>query len=1345
MAARAHYSTATLAQAAAGDRLPSLSVVTAYVLACGGDPEEWERRWHEALRETREEARADDADAEPPYLGLARFGTGDEERFFGRDRLVARLAELVRERRLVVLTGPSGSGKSSLLRAGLIPRLRRRAAGPTASAGAAGVAGPTPSATTAATPATAGPVAPQATVRILTPGPRPADTHGHIRDAGPGTVVVVDQFEEVFTLCSDPAARNRFIDLLLDAAEPVRGVRVVLAVRADFYGHLARHRRLSEAVREATLLVSPMDEAELREAVVRPAALDGLVVERTLTARIVREVAEEPGGLPLLSHALLETWRRRRGRVLTEAAYDAAGGIHGAVAHTAEEVFARLTPAQAATARRILLRLVTPGEGAPDTRRPTTRAEITSSSADGGDRDGDGDETALVLERLARARLITLDDDTVDLAHEAVLAAWPRLRGWLDEDRERLRTLRRLTEAADAWEALGRDPGALYRGVRLADAEQQLGGGAGLTPSEGAFLTVSAAARRRDRRARRARAGVGSVLLVLSLIASLIAWQQNRAADRRHVEAEARRIAGVASSLRASDPRQAMRVGLAAWRVADLPETRSALLGAMVQREQDVFTDPDGDAGTMRRLSGDGRTLISVGAEQVTWWDVAGRRCTGGAPGLGRAAGDVAFPQAGARWLPEFGADGRVGVRDLDSGSLLSTPIVAGAGVEMGAGGRSLLAYDTTLDGFRVRLWDLKALRPLLELTVGESTGRGPSRVPSSAPSHAPSTDRTSTPPSAPPNTPPSTPPANPPTNPPANPPTNPPNDAAPSETLQWQHLTALRNQQAKDRRQSSLSAGTALADAVVSPDDRHVALCVPGERLQLWDVGRRRRVSAPWLPEVTLRQCFQERVAFSADGRYLGLIGDTGHRAWELASGRELPRVEHPGLETAELAPGGAFLAASDGRDLLVWRLGAPLPVFRHRLVGEVVKDLRLDTRAGVVRYLGGPEGSWGPTVHTLALGEALAGRWEDATAVAAAFTADGGALATARGEGDQVRFRLLDPRTGKPLAEPGTVACRLPEVWPMAEECGVTLAFDATGRRLAYGAGLAQPPRLSVYDVRQRRVRSLLGGRELGPEPWAYVAFGADGESLLVSSPPGPDAAPARVRDPRRGWTRTTLTDGFGRVALHPDGSVLVTARGQAYRMPGGTLLPSTRSPGKATALAFSPDGALLAVGDASGRVALWDGRLGRRLGVLPGEERNPYEFVSALAFSADGRVLAVAGDEGTLQLWDTSSHQRIGAPLPTPGDRILALAFDPDGAVLRTAGDRTPPQAHPLAPERMAEAVCRRVGGAGLSRAEWRALLPGVPYVDSCGAGSPASASDPASDPAPAPAPAPVTRPR
>ncbi|NUR91635.1 MAG: ATP-binding protein, partial [Nonomuraea sp.] len=407
MASRVHFSAATLAQAAAGDRLPTLPVTLAYVEACDGDTDDWRRRWQEAFSAAREHNARGTAAA--PYRGLARFEAADRAHFFGRAALVERLAALVEEHRLVIVVGASGSGKSSLIRAGLVPLLD--------------------------------------SARVLTPGacPEPPPPHG---------VVVVDQFEEIFTLCQDPAVRQAFVAGLL-AAE-----RLVLAVRADFFGRCAEHPELAGA---ATLLVGPMGPAELREAITKPAAAAGLIVQRELTARILAEVTGEPGGLPLMSHALLETWRRHHGKALTVDAYEAAGGIHGAVARTAEDLYAGLTPEQRERLRHLMLRLVTPGEaGANDTRRPVARAELATADA------------AQLLDRLAEARLITLDDHTADLAHEALLTAWPRLRGWVEEDRERLRLHRRLTEAAYGWQEHERDPSALYRGLRLATARDLL-------------------------------------------------------------------------------------------------------------------------------------------------------------------------------------------------------------------------------------------------------------------------------------------------------------------------------------------------------------------------------------------------------------------------------------------------------------------------------------------------------------------------------------------------------------------------------------------------------------------------------------------------------------------------------------------------------------------------------------------------------------------------------------------------------------------------------------------------------------------------------------------------------
>ncbi|MFE9450148.1 hypothetical protein [Streptomyces sp. NPDC006739] len=510
MARRAHLSVTALSQAASGKRLPTLEVVRGYARACGADPQVWKRRWEEAAAEV---AAADRGDDDAPYLGLARFGAGDRGLFFGRERLVEDLLALVREHRFAALLGASGSGKSSLLRAGLVPRLEQIVA-------ERGW---------------------EAVLEVVTPGARPAATHLSLltpRQGGPERWVVVDQFEEVFTQCRDRADRWRFVDLLLAARDPGSGLRVVIAMRSDFHARCAEHRELLDELRHAGLAVRPMSRTEIREAIVKPAAAAGLRVERELTARITEEVVDQPGGLPMLSHTLLETWRRRRSGVLTVAAYEAAGGVDGAIAATAEDVYGRLSPEQARTARRVLLALITPGDGAPDTRRPVRRAEL---------REWRDPEVPVVVELLAQARLLTVDVETVELAHEALITCWPRLQGWIEEGRERLRQHRRLTEAARVWQEHGRDPGVLYRGARLSLAEALFiegeDSGEDLTAGERSFLSASRVARTMDdwaeaRTRRRTRSLVValSTALTVALAACVGAWQQDWTAANEHTK-----------------------------------------------------------------------------------------------------------------------------------------------------------------------------------------------------------------------------------------------------------------------------------------------------------------------------------------------------------------------------------------------------------------------------------------------------------------------------------------------------------------------------------------------------------------------------------------------------------------------------------------------------------------------------------------------------------------------------------------------------------------------------------------------------------------------------------------
>lgn len=456
MAKAAGFSATTLSRAASGKRLPSWEVVKGYVRACGADFEEWEPRWKEADAAVADAMREQGA-ASPPYPGLARFEPDDQHLFFGRKRTVEKLERLMRDHAVVVLSGPSGSGKSSLLRAGLVPWLRETLAH-----------GGRPT-----------------VLDVLTPGARPATTHERLltrADDEPDAWVLVDQFEEVFTLCRDHTERDRFVDLLVAACERDRRLRVLVAVRADFHQRCVEHRGLADA---AALRLGPMTADELRDAVVRPAAEVGVLVERELTARLVDEVIGEPGGLPVLSHTLRETWRRRRTRTLTLATYEAIGGVGGVIASTAEKVFGGLSAEHADAARALLLRMVEPGRRTPDTLRRLGWDEL---------REWPDSTVPIVLERLAWARLLTLDEKGIRLAHRSLITCWPRFADWLEKDRDRLCHHRRLTEAARTWSEYGRDPADLYRGTHLARSVELFPGfasGRALTTTENQFLTAS--------------------------------------------------------------------------------------------------------------------------------------------------------------------------------------------------------------------------------------------------------------------------------------------------------------------------------------------------------------------------------------------------------------------------------------------------------------------------------------------------------------------------------------------------------------------------------------------------------------------------------------------------------------------------------------------------------------------------------------------------------------------------------------------------------------------------------------------------------------------------------------
>lgn len=609
LARDAHYSVTTLSDAAGGKTLPSLAVTLAYVRACGGDPGEWEQRWRETRTLLTPAGHADPGDLRPPYLGLSAFGTGDADRFFGRGALLETLLDRVRQHRLVAVLGASGSGKSSLLHAGLAGTGTR----------------PTVTFTPGVSPieecalrlaAFAGESA-AALHREFTDDP--AALHLHIRQAlaghpaGTDLLLVVDQFEELVTLCADAAERQAFTTALTHAATaPHSQARVVLGVRSDFFAHCARYPELEPALGPGQVLVGPLSPGELREAIVKPAAAAHYTVESELVARLVAEAADQPGALPLISHALLETWHRRQGMALTVAGYEQTGGIRHALARTAEHAYAGLDEPQQAMARQILVRLTALGEGTEDTKRRIARTELD-----------DTETVRAVLGALTAARLITVDHNTVEVTHEALIKHWPRLREWLAADREALRIHRQLSGDAAVWESLHRDPDALYRGTRLARTRELAD--TALTARERAFLDAGLAAESAQQSAARRRSRLLRVLVVLlaallgaTTVATVAALRANDQVTAQRDTVLAQQVAEEAVTLRAGKPALAAQLALAAYRLRPTPGNRDALVSAVaipLGHPQEV------DATA---FSPDGHLLATASADsRVRLWNLA--------------------------------------------------------------------------------------------------------------------------------------------------------------------------------------------------------------------------------------------------------------------------------------------------------------------------------------------------------------------------------------------------------------------------------------------------------------------------------------------------------------------------------------------------------------------------------------------------------------------------------------------------------------------------------------------------------------------------------------------------
>lgn len=520
------------------------------------------------------------ATATCPWQGLQSYDVSEADRFFGRETEIETGLAILDVHGLLALVGPSGSGKSSLMRAGVGARLRQRG---------------TPLVT-------------------ITPGRHPLQALSALARSGTHDALLVDQAEELFTLCDDPDQTRAFIDSVAD--ETTRRP-VVVALRADRLADLTAYADFSRLVERGLYLVGGLDDIGLRLAVLGPARQAGLILEPGLVDVLVTEVRDDPGALPLLSHALMETWKRREGNTLTVDGYRASGGIHGAVAQSAERLYAQVEPDHRGALRDLILRLLSPGTAGEPVRTRVPRRLIGTDA-----------QYDRLIEMLVAARLVTSDDGVLEITHESLARAWPRLRGWLEDDVDGRRILHHLSATADAWDTLGRPDSELYRGVRLTRADGWWKTtGATLTGVERDFLAAGQAraeveeqgaavrAREQARLITRLRQvlAVATVLLLLALAGGGVAlFQWDRADDNAaaaaasEIDAVARRAG--ASALVTSDIDTSLLLAVAGVRLDPATGTHNSLLAALTNRPG-LFasTAIEGDLPLALDASADGR------------------------------------------------------------------------------------------------------------------------------------------------------------------------------------------------------------------------------------------------------------------------------------------------------------------------------------------------------------------------------------------------------------------------------------------------------------------------------------------------------------------------------------------------------------------------------------------------------------------------------------------------------------------------------------------------------------------------------------------------------------------
>ena len=1206
--------------------------------ACGVADEAEQAQWLDALRRARRSpGKKKPADA--PYRGLARFEPDDAQWFFGREEIADRLAELAGGQSSepgdglpLVLVGPSGSGKSSLLRAGLIPRL----SGPSV------ILDPT--------------VASSAALRA-----RLAELAEFGGSEPPA--VIVDQFEAVFTHWPDESGQRAFIAELCDFA---RSRLVVLALRADFYEHALRHPGLAGALQARQVVLGSMTAEQVRRAITEPARLARLDVADGLVRLLLRDLAPppedseaaghqpetngrsshefshnlnapqanlhgngadgasapgaelgayEPGQLPLLSHAMLATWENSRGGVLTIADYLASGGIREALVRTAEGAYAALRAEEQDLARRLFLRLVHFADNAPLTRATVELSEL---------RGWGGESAGQALSRFVDERLITLDSSTAQITHDALLTAWPRLRSWIDAGRDDLRARQRIGEAARAWQDAGRETAALWRGSQLAiardwssDEDKRASLGTLAAEFISAAIAEDQARERAERhRARRLQRLVAALTVLVVAVCGLAgyAFQQRHTAGTARDDANSREMAVEAGQVRGLDAPVAAQLSVAAYRMARTPQAIASLIESTGSPSAERILDSAGVVQSVS-LTPDRKVLAVAAADgSLRLWNIA-------RPGHPVAIGGLlehdsadplyttAFSPSG-KILAAAGAGRSISLWNVSDpahpvplGKPLTGPANTIYSVAFSPDGNTLAAGSAD---DKARLWNVSD--PAHPVLLGKPLTGANGYIESVA--FAPDGTMLAL--------------------------------GSADGTVRLWNIANLARPVPSGRPLTG--PGKIVTSVAFSPDGHLLAAASQDDKVWLWKIGPHGAAADGTLTNAT---DWVNAVAFSPDGTELAAgSSDDSVRIWNVADRSLITTLPHPQPVTSLSFDGPGRLAAGDADGTVsLWQI--PPPVL---LTGSPAYDA-VYSPDGKMLAVSSQDNLqlWSAADRKLLAARPVPGTFVNAVE----FAPRAHVLAATYGDG---MFQMWSTAGGTlvPLGHP---------VRASAAGLTETVAFSPDGELAATGG---DDGTLRLWSVRDPARPQLLATKHDSGTYVFGVAFSPDGKMVAAASADNltrlwdvaDPARPVLLGRPLHGLSSYAIS-----VAFSPDGGLLAVGSADktvrlwnvadpARPQPVGT--PLTGPTGYIYGVAFSATGKTLAAAVTDGTVWLWNVAAPAHPDLL-GTLTGPAGHVYSVDFAPAGSELAAASADGTVRLWNINPAAADAAVCTDAGQPI------------------------------------------------------------------------------------------